>query len=596
MYGVTPAAPEPATESLPWSLQPAKNGALTAQEAGHFLHSRYNPVREAEQAVRAVHKEDTVAAVFCSFGLGYAPIAYATLYPSDTMVIIEPSADRFFAALTACDWSAVFKAPNVVLAIQAGVDTVTTLIEKAAGGSFKNAVFFSNQACTSHAQDYYSALNASIERAKKKTAINTFTLEKFSRLWLRNSCRNLPATATCSGVSVYEGAAKELPALVLAAGPTLQDIVPHLAALKKRMIIICVDTALHSCLKAGVEPDFIILVDPQYYAWRHIAGLASPSSVLITESAAYPAVYRFPCRKIMLCASLFPLGKYFEKRLGSKGELAAGGSVSTTAWDFARLCGSRRIYMAGLDLGYPGLETHIRGSLFEEKLHTVSRRTSPAETGGTAALFGANMRHALTYAGGDILTDDRMQLFAWWFESKQQEYGNAAKGNIQTYALSPHSLCIPGLRVASVDDLLAEPERPQARASFFAAEPVEDEAVLHEREEQFARARTELISGMESLYQLARKGISICEEALDGSCRAKKGIHYYMQALESIDAQILQSEQKDIASLVFPTERQLEQLYAKETFLSDTTLASFQRSKLIYRELQKSLSAYMQQL
>ena len=39
------------------------------------------------------------------------------------------------------------------------------------------------------------------------------------------------------------------------------------------------------CLKAGVEPDFVFLTDPQYWAWRHLAGLSSPQSILVAEGA-----------------------------------------------------------------------------------------------------------------------------------------------------------------------------------------------------------------------------------------------------------------------------------------------------------------------
>ncbi len=590
------APPEEAT--LPFTLTTAKNGSLTALDGSRALHSLYNPEREAEQAVSALHTSDTLAFAFFGCALGYAPVRAATLFPHDTLIIIEPSADWFFAALTACDWSAVFNAKNVMLALQAGVDTVTTLIEQAGGGSSKHVACLINSAYTAHAADYFSALSSSLNRASKKERINTVTLEKFSRLWLRNSCKNLMQTALLPGVNRYKNACimpdgKRLPALVLAAGPTLETVLPHLAALKKRMLIIAVDTALRACLHAGVQPDFILLVDPQYYAWRHIAGLSAPESVLICESAVYPASLRFPCREIIACSSLFPLGKYLEKRLGAKGALAAGGSVSTTAWDFARLCGARRIYLAGLDLGYPGLETHIRGSTFEERLHGTSCRTRPAETGSAATLFGANMRHSRTYAGGDILTDDRMQLFAWWFESKQQEYAPSRPDGVETYSLSPHSLAIPGIGVTDVPTLLSEPEREELRASFFASAKAQESSTSAE---QVAQVIRELKNGFECLHQTARTGAKLCDEALDGSMRLKKGVAYYCQALEAVDAAILTSELKEIAALVFPTERQLDALYEKEDFSQNPVLSSFEHSKIIYRELKNSIKSYLQYL
>ena len=100
---------------------------------------------------------------------------------------------------------------------------------------------------------------------------------------------------------------RKIPSVVCAAGPTLETVLPYLNKIKNKAVIIAVDTALRSLLRYNIEPDFILLIDPQYYAANHIAGLTSPSSVLITESSVYPSVMRFNCRKKVLCESLFPL-------------------------------------------------------------------------------------------------------------------------------------------------------------------------------------------------------------------------------------------------------------------------------------------------
>ena len=99
----------------------------------------------------------------------------------------------------------------------------------------------------------------------------------------------------------------------------LYEVITQLPRLADRCVVIAVDTALRACLSAGVQPDFTILVDPQYWNWRHLDGTRAAGSVLITESAAWPAVFRYPARDIFLCSSLFPLGKYLESRIGRKG-------------------------------------------------------------------------------------------------------------------------------------------------------------------------------------------------------------------------------------------------------------------------------------
>lgn len=579
----------------PVEILPSKTGVLTARENGKYLHSFYNPLREAEQTALSAKKGDSksnkiiISAAFLGFGFGYAALQYAKKNPNDTVILVEPDSRYFFTALSVCDWSELFALKNFIIAVQTGADVVVSLIEKA--GGFDHCAIVANPAHMQHAAEYFTALSSQISRNKQKDKINSATQERFSKLWLRNVCRNLEKFATFDGVNRYEKKCPEnLPFLILAAGPTLQNVLPYLNELKKKCVIVAVDTALRACLRVGFEPDFILLADPQYYAYMHIAGLSAPSSVLITESAAYPAVYRFACKEIIVCSSMFPLGKFFEEKLGKKGELSSGGSVSTAAWDFARLCGASEIYCAGLDLGFPDFETHIRGSTFEEKIHTSSNRLAPAEKSGVSALFGANMIYEKNYADEPILTDNRMKMFAWWFESKCTE-----NPNIKSYSLSQKSLKIPGFSVCQIEDFMKKSdvilEKDEFMKCIFHSAPSHSE--LSERKKIFASVKNDLLLGFDSLYELSKKGIRVADSGISDN---KKNPIKYLSELESIDSQIKNSRFKDIASLVFPTERKLNDIFAESQLSEDEILMNFQKSKIIYKQLIEGIKLYRAEL
>ena len=604
----------------PIEILASKSNCPTAKEGGKFLHSAYNPLREAEQAAKSSKSSvpDCGGCTFFSCGLGYAAISYANLFPNDTIIIVESDPRYFFTALSLVDWEPLFKHANFIIALGTGIDSVVSLIEHTSG--LKHTAICENTAQSQHAADYFQALRSLIERNKRKVEINASTLEKFSKLWLKNTCRNLHFLAETDGVNIYKDSCpKDLPCVILAAGPTLEEALPHLAELKKRSILIAVDTALRACLRAGVEPDFVILADPQYYAYRHIAGLKSPSSILITESAAYPAVFRFECKKIVMCASLFPLGQYIEKQIGSKGELVAGGSVSTTAWDFARFIGAKEIFCAGLDLGYPNFQTHIKGSTFEEAIHTKSTRLLTAEKQGSQILFGAGMSQESDYEGQPILTDSKMKMFAWWFESKQEEF----KSSIKSYTLSNKSLKIPGFQVASMDTVLFRPEKSEQKTEFLNSkggtgvntpvervgsdggagktcetgfERVSAKAVPEPRKTStsntfFTTALSNLKSGLEELYATAKKGFRLADDGIKSAVPQKA-----LPELEKIDSKILRSEYKEIASLVFPTEKRLAELYQNLPPMHNEIKSSLQKSRTIYKELMNSIAQYQKYL
>ncbi len=225
------------------------------------------------------------------------------------------------------------------------------------------------------------------------------------------------------------------------------------------------ETALHTLLRAGVQPDFILLTDPQFWAYRHIAGLSSPQSIFITEVSAYPAVFRFTCKNILMCSSQFPVGAFTQNKLGlNPGDLGTGGSVASSAWNFARLCGAREIFTAGLDFAFPGKQTHIKGSSAEQTYHTLASRLISPDKFTAGSLYSANAVTGTDYSGELVLTDSRMKMFAWWFEARL-----AACPETKTYTLDPRGLSVPGIAAADPADLLRRPQITSRKQSFLAA-------------------------------------------------------------------------------------------------------------------------------
>ena len=573
----------------PLLISEAKNGEPTAMENSVPLHSKYNPSREASQLFQKENPNDMEAAVFLGFGLGYAPIEFAGRFPSVPLVVVEINPSYLFAAFSTLDWECVFRHRDVIFAIGADPSTAASL---ATGFGTSRLRFFSTPSQTAHDRTYFDQVKSLCARSRQKDEINTNTLEKFSHLWLRNSCRNLHFLDEKDGVLKYFGLAtegklkKELPFIILAAGPSLAKILPHLSELKKRAIIVCVDTALKACLEAGVEPDFIVLVDPQYACALHLEFLESPSSVLITESAAWPSVFRFKCREIAVCSSLFPIGQYFERQLGNKGELGAGGSVTTTAWDFARKCGTKRMYLAGMDLGFPGRQTHIRGSQFEERSHRTSSRVRTGETDGINALLGANPTVAKDYDGKPILTDSRMSMFSWWFEKSA---ATALMDGQHTYTLTSESLAIKGIEKAEIESILNGEDLSDIKEDFFRMAE-ENASGLKSSGLSYAQVLDSFRHNLEELEETAKKGLSLCKTGLENPMRATE----IYAKLQDIDSQILNSKAKDAAALVFPTKRQLNRL--SSDLPKDGPLAPLYMSRLIYTSLLNATREYLDEI
>ena len=448
-----------------WQVSKTKNDSFTVTQNGTRLHSAYNPQKEAETIIQNTDFSEAETCVFLGIGLGYTCIECAKIHPEKTLIIFEPDPYHFFSSLIFTDWANVFKCKNLILAISCTPEQGITLINQY---EILKTKIFHVKAQTNHAEKYFETLETLIKRNINKEKINIATLEKFGKLWVKNTCKNLKKSFYAQGITQYKNCAKNLPFLILAAGPSLEDVLPHLKEIQHKAIIVCVDTALRFCIKHKVEPDFIVLTDPQYWAYKHIDGIKSPSSILITESAVYPSVFRFLCKKIICCKSNFPLEHYFDSFRSDKGTLVAGGSVASTAWNFAQYAGSSEIYVAGLDLAFVNKQTHIKGSTFEQATHTTSKRILTAETSNMPILFSGNACYEKNYKNESVLTDQRMKMFAWWFESRLEQFPQ-----VKTYTLSQNGLFIPGIEYTSIDKLLSKPQITKEKANFLSLEQKE---------------------------------------------------------------------------------------------------------------------------
>ncbi len=441
-----------------WNLSLSKNGLPVADEGGLKLHSFYNPEREAEGLLSNVRPDDC-AIVFEGFALGYAVLLAAEKFREKSFVLVEPDPARFFSALCVLDFGNVFSLEKIALAVGSSVEETMKIINQS---SVLKTRFVSVPSHTSHAADFFAALSDLVVRNRRKEEINAATTKKFGFLWNRNCIANAEKSVLCDGVDVFKNLAEGIPFLLIAAGPSLNEILPYKDEISKKCVTVAVDTSLRTLLNADFAPDFVILTDPQYYAYRHLCGLRSPSSVLIASQDAYPGVFRFDCRKIVCASSRLPIGRFFEEMCGTKGDLGSGGSVASCAWNFSRLCGAKKIYLSGLDLSFPKKQTHIRGSTFEQAAHSSSRRIFSAETQSLPHLFSGSVREGVSYSGNAVLTDQRMLMFAWWFESRIAECPET-----RTFSLSGESLHVPGVHLSSLAEFLNEPDVLEKKSDFF---------------------------------------------------------------------------------------------------------------------------------
>lgn len=535
-------------EILAMELETSREGGPTAKVQGVYIHSKHAPLKEAARLIERELTGQADVIIIAGFGFGYLVEACLTRYPLKPVIIVEPDPSFFLTALSVRDLRFVLSSPRISLMIGVQPSAITRLLDLMPGG---NIQLIKLRSMYEKDRDYYRQLEQNISAYLSRKEINHNTLKRFGKLWVKNLSRNIDYLAHTGGILDLKDSFRELPALLLAAGPSLDAVLPHLAELKKRFVLVAVDTSFRACVNAGVRPDFLVIVDPQYWNTRHLDGFELGDTILISESSTHPRVFRMLKGDIYFCTSLFPLGKYLEDTLGTKGKLGAGGSVSTSAWDFARFLGCSPIYCAGLDLSFPDLQTHYKGSFFEERTHWLSDRMTPGETHGFHALYDAMPFKVEANKDGRTLTDQRLIVYKWWFEGQMNRFPETHTGN-----LSPHGIRIEGMPYEDLKPLLDTNEiREHINLVIDGIKMInrEEEELREERLPVVKEALENLLKELEELERVSLKALDTIEK-IRLHHRQKKDTAPFFMELDEFDFQISNSTSKNIVGFILQGE------------------------------------------
>jgi len=532
----------------------APTGDLTLKINGVYIHSQRDPEREGQRLAQSIENGDGPI-IILGFGLGYvaqhaAHSAAQSVKNGRPVIIVEKNIALLRKAFELRDLTEFLSAKNIIFVAGGTGDGILNALsvvnELNKNDERPVPSIIRNRALIDLDSEWYKNVEDKIRTWTMKDKVNTATLKRFGKRWVRNLSRNMSSIRDFPGIARLKNL-NTFPVFLAAAGPGLDKVKPFLKDIYEKCIVVAVDTSLRFFVQNGIQPDFVLTVDPQFWNSRHLDRCVCQKTALIVESAVFPPVLDLPFKRKFLCGSLFPLGTFIEKQVDIKGRLGAGGSVATTAWDFARSLGGKHIWIAGLDLAYPEYKTHFRGARFEEKANAESARFNPVETWVVRALRDGVPFKAKSSVGGQVLTDSRLSLYAAWFEN---QFSNNPQ--VQNLALFQEGLAVKGLQAARAEELTALPVRrkeinnrlqecyAQIDTEFYGEEETQKRAASYEK------AVSSLISGLNGIKKAAKEGLAICKKPLQKESDNKE--------LDKIMKRIADSEVKEIASFLLPME------------------------------------------
>jgi len=194
---------------------------------------------------------------------------------------------------------------------------------------------------------------------------NRNTIQKKLQLWHAQLNQNVPVIRANPGIKVFHNKFKNVPCVVVTAGPSLKNAIETLSRLKGRALIMAVDTSFRSLTKRGIEPDFVNAHDAGENGHKFFRGIKTNCVAAFVNYihpdtiASYDGPITFyyveddSISSYKTMAYACDGGRLDGSFMESK--VIGGSSVAHTAMYIAIDLGCNPITFVGLDLSYPDM-------------------------------------------------------------------------------------------------------------------------------------------------------------------------------------------------------------------------------------------------
>jgi hypothetical protein len=387
------------------------------------LHGR-DPQREADRiAAQLLEGGETDLVVAIGLGLGFLLDALERRHWTGRVVAIEPEPQTVPLLRERRDWAPWTSTDRIRILAGPAFEGATECWTWFGDGLAEPRVWV-HPVLERIRPAEVTAARAILRRIVFDARSNAEAKRRHGARYLANTLQNLSAIAREPGVSRLGDAIPGRPAVIVAAGPSLDATIPVLKQIEGKALIIAVDTALRPLLAAGIRPHAVVAVDPSEANARHLTDLpAAPETFLVSEGSIDPVVTAaFRGRTYFFAVSNHEPWPWLQALKVEAGRLRAWGSVLTSAFDLVLNMGADPVVFVGADLSYPEDRPYARGVSFEETWRSRARFGEPHEQQWREAIDQWPVVHETDVSGAPVRTAPHLITFRDWLVAQMQQH------------------------------------------------------------------------------------------------------------------------------------------------------------------------------
>ncbi len=320
-----------------------------------YLHSRYDPIKEARRVVSGLDLEETFCFVLSGFGLGYhARELHKQLKGDAFLLVTEPDLALLETAFEHVDLHELLESKRCVFLTDTDPGPLHEKLSNLNTTMMLGAKFVAHPPSEQTAGGFQAEMRNLLTDYFAYCRMSLVTLAANARITCRNVANNLPTYVATPGINGLHGLYRGHPAVIVSAGPSIRKNAHRLADARDGAVIISVQTMFKPLLEMGITPDFVTSLDFHELSRKFFEGVPDTGATcLVAEpKASWHTIDAFPGPVRMLDNSFarLCLGDEWAGRDG----LTAGATVAHLAFYLAEYLGCDPVIFIGQDLGFTG--------------------------------------------------------------------------------------------------------------------------------------------------------------------------------------------------------------------------------------------------
>ncbi|AMY10385.1 hypothetical protein LuPra_03615 [Luteitalea pratensis] len=427
----------------------------TSRDQWVALHGRHDPLRDARRLIETarVPTHDAIVVLVGAAGGHVAEVLLEELHARHVL-ILEPHALSARTMLARRDWRPALDAGRLTLLVGPAYAGASDAWAGLDGVDDSRVRVIEDAVLAREHEPLVARARDVLERVRFDAAANRKAREDLGACYALQTLTNLPAVLQSPSLQTLAGRATGWPAVIVAAGPSLWRNLEGSGAWRDRVVVIAVDTTVRMALAHGLEPDYIVAVDPTNTNGRHLRGLgALARSWLVAEASIAPAALDV-CgerRTFFRVADNIPWPWLVRHGLDLP-RLAVWGSVLTAAYSLARHLSCASISLLGADLAFTDGQPYSRGVVFEREWARQRLEGVPLRQAWARQRRKRPVVEVPDVSGGRVLSAPHLLAFRDWLAEQSASDGIAVRN-----ATGRGALIGPGITQINTSELATLP-------------------------------------------------------------------------------------------------------------------------------------------